>query len=59
MAKPGRRPIDPTDRSVYVGVTLPARQFDEFSKQALRENVSIPEIIRRELQEKKTKNSDA
>ena len=67
--KRGRRPIDPNDVSVYVGVTLPARQYDEFSRLALREDVSVlgdvaahrvhGEIIRRQLQEKKTKNSSA
>lgn len=57
MAKPGRRPVDPNDVSVYVGVTLPGKQFDEYSKQALREGVSVPSIIRKQLSEKKTKNS--
>ena len=56
-AKPGRRPVDPNDISVYVGVTLPSKQFDKFSRLALRHDVSVPEIIRRQLQEKKTKNT--
>ena len=50
---PGRPPIDDTDASVEVGVTLPAKQFDAYARRALREDVSIPEIIRRELKEKK------
>lgn len=47
---PGRPPIDDEDTSVEVGVTLPATQFDAYAKQALREDVSVPEIIRRALQ---------
>lgn len=54
MARPR---LDPNDSSVYVGVTLPAKQFDELSKRAIREDVSVPEIIRRQLEAKKTKNA--
>jgi hypothetical protein len=45
----GRPPLDPTDRSVKLCITLPLRQFDGYCSKALREAVSIPEIIRREL----------
>lgn len=55
---PGRPPVDPDDSSVYVGVTLPSKQYDSYSRRALREDLSVPEVIRRELQAKKTKNSD-
>lgn len=50
---PGRPPIDDDDHSIEVGVTLPLKQFDAYAKRALREDVSVPEIIRRELREKK------
>lgn len=56
MGKPGRPPLDQNDTSVPVCVTLPSKQYDHFYKQAQREDVSIPEIIRRTLQEKKSKN---
>jgi hypothetical protein len=45
----GRPPIDDTDGSVEVGVTLPVKQYDAYAKRALREDVSVPEIIRRDL----------
>lgn len=48
---PGRPPLDDDDPSVHVGVTLPSKQFDEYSRRALREDVSVPEIIRRDLDE--------
>jgi hypothetical protein len=51
----GRPPLDPRDPSVHVGVALPGQQYDAYAKQALREGVSVPEIIRRELQKKSTK----
>lgn len=58
MAKPeprrrGRKPIDPDDESVYVGITLPAKQFADICARARLESVSAPEIIRRDLNEKK------
>lgn len=49
---PGRPRVDAHDDSVEVGVTLPVKQFDAYAQRALREDVSVPEIIRRELQEK-------
>jgi hypothetical protein len=49
---PGRPPIDDHDDSIEVGVTLPVKQFDRYAKLALRADVSVPEIIRRELREK-------
>lgn len=58
MAKPGRKAVDPNDRSVAVGVTLPSKQFDAICRRAIREDVSVPEIIRRTLL-KKSKNGSA
>lgn len=47
--KRGRPRLDDADASVHVGVTLPSKQFDAYSRRALREQVSVPEIIRRDL----------
>jgi hypothetical protein len=46
----GRPPVDPTDRSVLVTVTLPGRRYDALCRRALRLQTSLPEIIRRELE---------
>lgn len=52
--RPGRPSVDHEDESVCVGVTLTAAQYDEFCKTALREDISVPEVIRRELATNKT-----
>jgi hypothetical protein len=49
----GRPPLDDEDPSGHVTLTLPSKQLDAFCKRALREDVSVPEIIRRDLFEKK------
>jgi hypothetical protein len=52
---PGRPRVDDDDTSVEVGVTLPAKQYDAYSRRAQHrtrtegKNVTVPEIIRREL----------
>ena len=51
---PGRPPLDEEDRSVPVSITLPSKQFDDICKRALRADVSVAEIIRRDLKNKKT-----
>ncbi|HEV8445457.1 MAG TPA: hypothetical protein VGQ44_01510 [Gemmatimonadaceae bacterium] len=51
--KPGRPPVDDADTSTEVGVTLPTKQFDAYAKRALHEDVSVPEIIRRDLAKQK------
>ena len=54
--RPGRKPIDPNGDSVYVGVTLPAEEFERLRRRAALEDCSIPEIVRRDLEAaKKTK----
>jgi hypothetical protein len=45
--RPGRPPLDPTDPSVRVGVSLPTKQFDALCIQAQRAAISLPEVIRR------------
>lgn len=54
MARPR---LDPNDTSVFVGVTLPAKQYDALSRRALREDVSVAEIIRRRLRDEELKKS--
>lgn len=49
MKRPGRPPLDANDESVQVGVSLPAKRFDELCDIARRQDVSIPEVIRRIL----------
>lgn len=51
---PGRPPLDVDDPSVHVGVTMPSKQYDDLCERALRDHVSVPEIIRRDLDEIKS-----
>jgi hypothetical protein len=51
--RPGRPPIDAREVSVRVGVTLSAIQFDVLCRKALREDISVAEVIRRELAKSK------
>jgi hypothetical protein len=52
---PGRPRVDDDDTSVEVGVTLPSKQYDAYSRRAQQltrtegKDVTVPEIIRREL----------
>jgi len=46
---PGRPPLDDADPSGQVTLRLPSKQLDAFCRRALREDVSVPEIIRRDL----------
>lgn len=56
--RPGRPRVDDDDISHEVGVTLPLKQYNAYEEQARRltrtegKDVSVPEIIRRELQKK-------
>jgi hypothetical protein len=54
----GRPPLDPTDRSVVVTLTLTSRTRDRIARRAALERVSVPEIIRRDLANSATKNSE-
>jgi hypothetical protein len=53
MKRPGRPPLDAEDPSVDVHLRLPAKQYDEAFERAQRERVTVPELIRRALQERK------
>ena len=56
---PGRPHVDDDDESQEVGVTFPRRQFDAYAKRALLEDVSVPEIVRRELRELRRRRTAA
>ena len=49
MAKAGRKPLDANDPSVNVCFRLPSREFVALDARAQRQQVSIAELIRREL----------
>jgi len=54
MANPrGRPPLDRSDPSVVVCVAIPSRAVDEIRRRAVVERVTVPELIRRALQNKK------
>lgn len=50
----GRPTLDPHDTSASVCLVLPSKQFDQLDAEARRERVSLPELIRRRLREKRT-----
>jgi len=49
MKRTGRPPIDEEDASVPVCVSLPGRQYDALYTRAQAAGVSVPEVIRRDL----------
>lgn len=51
--------MDPAGRSVTLSITLTQQDFDRYCVQAVRAAVSVPEIIRRELENKKLNNRQA
>ena len=55
MRKPGRPPLDDEDPSTEVCVTLPSKVYDSLYERARSERVSVPELIRRELDAAVTK----
>jgi len=50
MSRRGRPPLDRTDPSVRVCVTVPSRRYDALDRDAGAARVSIPELIRRSLE---------
>lgn len=54
----GRPRIDPDDDSVQVCVTVPSRQYDHYAHTARREDISVPEVIRRQLRRSADDDSD-
>jgi hypothetical protein len=49
VRRAGRPRLTPAERAVPVTIALPAKQYDRYCRQALRESVSLPEVIRRHL----------
>ena len=47
----GRPTIDPHDASCSVTLYLPARQLDALCREAVRRQISVPEVIRRKLRD--------
>jgi hypothetical protein len=45
----GRPPLDATDKSVPVTVSMPSREYDRYDRQARQNGISIPEVLRRLL----------
>lgn len=56
--RPGRPPVDPTDRSVLVTIRLPSRAYDRQYQRAQRERVTIAEAIRRTLKDGEADDTD-
>jgi hypothetical protein len=54
--RPGRPSVDADDESTRLSVTLPTKQYDDLCRQALRDDVSLAEVIRRELRVSGAKN---
>jgi len=47
--RPGRPTVSPDDRSVQVGLTLSEKEYDRLWRKAFRLEISVAEVIRREL----------
>jgi hypothetical protein len=45
----GRPPLDATDPTVEMCLSLPSKRYDELYRQARAERVSVPELVRRTL----------
>jgi len=54
MTKSKDRPkLNQDGPSIQVTIRLPAKQFDAYCTRARRADVSVPEIIRRDLQDRR------
>ena len=51
--RPGRPPLDDDDESVPVSLKLPSKQYDDLWRQAQAQEVSVPEVIRRTLADRR------
>ena len=45
----GRPPLDPSDPSVKICVTVPSKRYDQLYQTAAGTRVTVPELIRRSL----------
>jgi hypothetical protein len=50
LRAPGRPPLDEDDPSVSVSISLPSKQFEALCKRAQHHDVSVPAIIRDDLE---------
>ena len=53
--RPGRPRLDPSDPSVRVCLSMPAKHYDQLYRQAAGARVTVPELIRQAI---KYTNSD-
>ena len=47
--KAGRPRLDPDDRSVTINFRIPSKRFDALCREALRLQVTLPELIRHKI----------
>lgn len=47
--RPGRPPLDPTDRSIDVHLSLPSKLYDHVDRLARAQGVSMAELFRRAI----------
>jgi hypothetical protein len=55
--RPGRPSLDPGDPSVQTCLVLPSKLYDALDKRARDEEVSLAEIIRRDLRKRTPKKN--
>jgi hypothetical protein len=48
--RPGRPRLAPGDTSTHLTLTLPTKHYDALARQAVRAAVSVPELVRRQLE---------
>jgi hypothetical protein len=46
VARPGRRPLDPNDRTIGVTLRLPSKQYDALAQLAEQHRVSLSTLAR-------------
>jgi len=47
--RPGRPPLDSTDSSTKICLTVPTKRYDALYRQAAGARVTVPELIRQSL----------
>jgi len=56
---PGRPRVDPTDKSVCLAVTVPAKQFDAYCEEARQRRCSLAEVVRKHLADTRRESTDS
>jgi hypothetical protein len=56
--KPGRPPVDPTDRSVSLTLRLPSKAYDALCVRALKAHRSVAAEVRRVLVEREHRDRE-